>query len=294
MIYFILNAIAGGGKGAEAKKVLETALLEYSGRYEIHETEYPKHAIKLASELTALPDCDGIVAIGGDGTFSEVLNGMDISKPLGLIPCGTGNDFAHGAGIGNDIASSLKSIFDGNTAPIDYIQVGDRRCLNITGTGFDVDILAREARYRKKWKSKLTYYAALLVSILSIKFRRVHLKIDDSIVIDTDMLIMVAANGKYFGGGMPMVPSAITNDGFMDVLLVNRLPWYAIPKLLLCFLNGKIESQKKYVSVYHCKKVECKVENSNDIEMDGEVSQSLPATIEIRTNELRLFVKEKQ
>lgn len=294
MIYFIVNSLAGGGKGEEAKNNLEKALSDYSGRYEIHITLYPKHAIELAAQLSAKADCEGIVAMGGDGTFSEVLNGIDLSKPLGLIPCGTGNDFAHGAGIDNNVVEGIKAVFGGKTQHIDYITVGEKRCLNITGTGFDVDILAREAKYRQKWKSKLTYYAALFVSILSIKFRKIHLKIDDTINIDTDMLIMVAANGKFFGGGMPMVPSAITNDGFMDVLLVHRVPWYAIPKLLLCFLNGKIEQQKKYVDIYHCKKIECSVDGSNDIEIDGEVSQSLPATIKICSNELRLFVKEEK
>ena len=294
MIYFIINTLAGGGKGAEAKNLLEKALLKYQGQYEVYETKYPKHAIKLAEQLSAKLDCEGRVAMGGDGTFSEVLNGIDTSVPLGLIPCGTGNDFAHGAEIKADIIEGLEAVFGGKTAAIDYIKVGDKRCLNITGTGFDVDILAREAKYRKKWKSKLTYYAALFVSILSIKFRKIHLKIDDTIKIDTDMLIMVAANGKFFGGGMPMVPSAVTNDGFMDVLLVHRVPWYAIPKLLLCFLNGKIEEQKKYVDIFHCKKVECSVEDSFDIEIDGEVSQSLPAIIEICTDELKLFVKEER
>lgn len=294
MIYFIVNPLAGGGKGAEARKILDEALSAYEGKYEIYETEYPKHAIELAKELSQKDDCEGLVALGGDGTFSEVLNGLDTSKPLGLIPCGTGNDFAEGAEISHDIKKGVEAVFGGKTAPIDYIKVGDKRCLNITGTGFDVDILAREAKYRKKWKSKLTYYAALFVSILSIKFRKVHLVIDDKIKIDTDMLIMVAANGKFFGGGMPMVPSAITNDGFMDVLLVRKVSWYVIPKLLLSFLNGKIEQQTKHIEMYHCKKVECSVDDSNNIEMDGEVSSSLPATIEICAGELRLFCKEEE
>jgi len=294
MIYFIVNPLAGGGKGAEAKTLLNEALSAYDGKYEIYETEYPKHAIELAKKLSAKADCEGLVALGGDGTFSEVLNGMDTSKPLGLIPCGTGNDFAEGAGITNNVKHGVEAAFEGKTSSIDYIKVGDKRCLNITGTGFDVDILAREARYRKKWKSKLTYYAALFVSILSIKFRKIHLVIDDSIKVDKDMLIMVAANGKFFGGGMPMVPSAVTNDGFMDVLLVRKVAWYVIPKLLLCFLNGKIEQQTKHIEMYHCKKIECSVEDSNDIEMDGEVSPSLPATIEICSGELRLFCKEEK
>lgn len=292
MIYFIVNPLAGGGLGNDTKIKIEQILSKSNCEYKIYESQYRGHAIELARRLSAKEDCSGVVAVGGDGTFSEVLNGLDTSVPLGLIPCGTGNDFATGAGISRDAEAALRAIIGGKTSAMDYITVGGKRCLNITGTGFDVDILAREAKYRKKWKSKLTYYLALFVTLLSIKFRKLHAVIDDNIVIDTEMLIMVAANGRFFGGGMPMVPSAVTNDGVMDVLLVKKVPYYAIPKLLLSFLNGKIEEQTKYVTVYRCKKVICSVENWNSIEIDGEVHSLLPAEIRVHSDELRIFSEE--
>ncbi|MBO7275472.1 MAG: diacylglycerol kinase family lipid kinase [Clostridia bacterium] len=292
MIYFIINPLAGGGNGNSAKSVIEDILKDCPLEYKLYESKYQGHAIELARELSNLPDCTGLVAVGGDGTFSEVLNGMNTAVPLGLIPCGTGNDFACGAGISKDISNALQAITSGNTAPMDFITVGDRRCLNITGTGFDVDILAREARYRKKLKTKYTYYLALIATIFSIKFRRLKAVIDDQTVIDRDILIMVAANGRFFGGGMPMVPSAVTNDGIMDVLIVKKVPYIVIPKLLICFLKGNIEEQTKYVDIYRCKKVSCEVEGSTDIEVDGEVVSLLPAEIKIHSGELRVFCKE--
>ena len=89
-----------------------------------------------------------------------------------------------------------------------------------------------------------------------------------------------------------MVPSAVTNDGVMDVLLVKKLPYYAIPKLLLSFFNGKIENQTKHVTVYRCKKIQCSVDNFNHIEIDGEVHPLLPAEIKVHSNELRIFSEE--
>ncbi|MBR4954880.1 MAG: diacylglycerol kinase family lipid kinase [Clostridia bacterium] len=292
MIYFIINPMAGGGQGNGARAKIEEALAQSTLEYTICESEYQGHAVELARELSARDDCTGIVAVGGDGTFSEVLNGMDVSKPLGLIPCGTGNDFASGAGISKDISNAIQAIISGKTAPLDYITVGDRRCLNITGAGFDVDILLREAKYRKKIKSKITYYLALFVTVLSIKFRRCHLVIDDSIVVDRDLLIMVAANGRFFGGGMPMVPSAVTNDGIMDVLVVHKVPYIVIPKLLFSFLKGNIEKQTKYIDIYRCKKLSCSIEGFDYIEVDGEVLKLLPTDIEIHSGELRIFGEE--
>jgi len=292
MIYFIINPLAGGGQGAAAGAKIREVLDPINFEYTICESEYPGHAVELARELSQKADCTGIVAVGGDGTFSEVLNGMDISTPLGLIPCGTGNDFASGAGISKDIAAALKAVISGNTAPMDYITVGDRRCLNITGTGFDVDILIREAKYRKKLKSKITYYLALFVTILSIRFRSLKAVIDDNTVIDRDILILVAANGRFFGGGMPMVPSAVTNDGVMDVLVVRKVPYIVIPKLLFCFLKGNIEKQTKYVDIYRCKKVQCSVDGFEYIEVDGEVQPLLPTEICIHSGELRIFAEE--
>ena len=89
-----------------------------------------------------------------------------------------------------------------------------------------------------------------------------------------------------------MVPSAQVNDGIMNVLIVKKLPLYSIPKLLLSFLNGKIEEQTKYVTVYKCKKLHCSVDNWNNIEVDGEVHSLLPADIEIHSGELRVFGEE--
>ena len=292
MIYFIVNPLAGGGLGQGARTQIDEAMASGNLEYTIIETKYQGHAIELARELSSKDDCTGIVAVGGDGTFSEVLNGLDTSVPLGLIPCGTGNDFAAGAGISKDISKAIRGIISGKTSPMDYITVGDRRCLNITGTGFDVDILAREAKYRKKLKTKYTYYLALFVTVLSIKFRRMKAVIDNDKVIDTDILIMVAANGRFFGGGMPMVPSAVTNDGVMDVLVVKKVPYIVIPKLLYSFLKGNIEKQTKYVDIYRCKEIDCQIENSVDIEVDGEVVPLLPAKIKIHSGELRVFCEE--
>jgi len=292
MIYFIINCLAGGGMGAEARAEIIEVMNASGVEYIVCQTEYAGHAIELAREISKKADCSGIVAVGGDGTFSEVLNGMDTRIPLGLIPCGTGNDFASGANISRDIKTALLAIIGGKTAPMDYLTVGNRRCLNIAGTGFDVDILAREANYRKRLKSKLTYYLALFVTVLSIKFRKLHLVIDDEKVIDTDMLITVAANGKCFGGGMKIVPSANTCDGVMDVLVVKRVPLYIIPKLLASFLRGNIEQQTKHVDIYRCSKVYFEVENFTDIEVDGEIEPLLPAEIKIHSGELKVFCGE--
>ena len=83
-----------------------------------------------------------VIAIGGDGTFHEVLNGMDFSAArLGLVPAGRGNDYAVGAKISFDPKIAMQTIVHGTPVDRDYIQVGDRRCLNVCGTGLDVEVL---------------------------------------------------------------------------------------------------------------------------------------------------------
>ncbi|MBR2861684.1 MAG: diacylglycerol kinase family lipid kinase [Clostridia bacterium] len=291
MLYFIVNALSGKGKGAETAENIKTILEEKGVDFQMHFTSAPLHAITLAKELSQKSDCEGVVAVGGDGTFSEVLNGIELNVPLGVVSSGSGNDFMRTFAPNKTVAEQLQPIIENKTKRIDYIQVNDMRCLNVSGTGFDVDILLRERKLRKVISGSLSYYASLIITLFTLKFRRFRLKIDDSISIDEPCLIVALANGRYFGGGMPVSLDSEIDDGFMDLLLVKKLPFYRIPDVLLRFLQGKIKTVKKYVDIYRCRKVEGSVNPLVEFQLDGELHSIPSFRVELKDSAISVFAE---
>lgn len=271
MIYFIVNRLSGKGKGAEVAVRIEQYLENKNAAYQMVYTEYKAHAVELAARLCAKEDCSALVAVGGDGTFSEVLNGMDMRVPLGLIPAGTGNDFIRSVPAGKTLEEQLEAVLQNRMKPVDFIQVNERRSLNIAGTGFDVDILLRQAKLHRHISGPLSYFAALIITIFTLKFRRFIVTVDEQEVLDTPGLLLCAANGSHFGGGLPISLSSKTDDGVLDLVLVKKMPRLMIPYMLVQFLRGKLSKIKNYVELRRCKSIACTVTPPVDIQLDGEL-----------------------
>ena len=139
MYDIIVNPIGGKGKSLKALKQVEKILSDHKQEYKIHNTER-------SGELTKKPGVK-LIVIGGDGSFNEVLNGISDfgNVTLGIVACGTGNDFIRASGHPRKVKDAMDVILKGETGYIDYIDVGSRRCLNVAGAGMDVDVLIRYA-----------------------------------------------------------------------------------------------------------------------------------------------------
>jgi YegS/Rv2252/BmrU family lipid kinase len=291
MLYFIVNKLSGKGKGAEtAQKIIER-LNALGVQFKMECTLEKEHATILAQEFSKKEDCAGIIAVGGDGTFSEVLNGIDTSIPVGFISSGSGNDFFRTFASESSFDDQLDAVLGGKTRQIDYIQIDKERCLNVAGTGFDVDILLLERKLRKFLSGSFCYYAALIITLFTLQFRKFTMKIDNKIQIDEDCLIMSIANGKYFGGGMPISLESSLDDGLMELVLVKKLPFYHIPGVLIKFMKGRLKEDKRYVDVYHCTSVECSVKPEVNMQTDGEIHFMPSFKAELVKGGLKVFVK---
>ena len=288
MLYFVVNELSGKGKGKETAQKIRTILEEKQIPYDMRVTEYKAHAVKLAEELSRQPDCTGLIAVGGDGTFNEVLNGMDLAVPLGLISSGSGNDFMRVLAPDKTPEEQLAPILAGQTRTIDYLTVNDKRSLNVAGTGFDVDILIRQEKFKKVLSGSFSYFASLLVTLLSLKFRRFTLNIDGK-ELSEDGVLLAMSNGRYFGGGLPVSPESQINDGVMDVLLIKKLPWYKIPGVLGKFLKGRISEAADYALIYHGVRVTGSVSPAVAIQLDGELFEMPAFACELHPAGLTVF-----
>lgn len=279
----IVNKISGKNRGGQCLQEVTDYLDTLKVEYEAHVTTQSGDAEIMARRL-----CENgaktIVALGGDGTFHEVLNGMDFSHgaALGFISAGRGDDYARGTGIKNNPIEAVNDILRGDIVYTDYIRVADRRCLNVGGSGLDVSVLERT----ENKNTSLSYIAALAGCLLSFKPFKFNLISDNGNAFDGKAIMVGVCNGTQFGGGIKICPSSDNQDGLLDVVIMTK------PKLLPCifampnFIKGK-HLDKKYTQHFKCKKLT--VQTDCPIELDGEIYYNLEFDAEIIPNGVRTF-----
>ena len=156
---------------------------------------------------------------------------------LGLIACGSGNDFIKKSGHPKDVEKALDVILKGNVGYVDYMDLGATRCLNVAGGGMDVDVLVKYASV-KKLKGSAAYNYALIYTLLHTRFHKLRLIVDGK-TMDKSVFMIGIGNGGFIGGGLPICPHAEVSDGKLDVVIVNEMKKRRIPPMLLKFMKGK-------------------------------------------------------
>lgn len=262
--YFIINPNAGRGKALEIKTKIEQY---FSGRsdYQICLTTRAKEATELARKY-AFEGSNRIYAVGGDGTLNEVLNGV-VNSPssLGLIPAGTGNDFAKYAF--NDQPKTIQEIIE---APIQSIDVGEcngQYFINIASIGIDADVCFQvEAFKKKRWiPDHLKYMTTVLFVLKNFKGHRVM--VDGQ---EKDITLIAFANGKYYGGGVKIAPNAHVNDGLFDVCVAKKVSKYSITQLLPKMKNAGHVNHPA-VSFYQTNETIVESDIEMIVQLDGEL-----------------------
>lgn len=281
-IHIIANIRSGKGKGEKCLRAVEQYLTQNSVEYVVHITEHAGHGEQLAREACS-SGAQTVVALGGDGTLHEVLNGMDFTVArMGIIAGGRGNDFVTGTGAAPlDPVKAIAAIVRAKPLDLDYLQIGNRRCINVGGTGLDVEVLLKTA----KSKNKLTYIASLFRCLLKFKPYPVTLEIDGE-TVNYDCIMAGVCNGTQFGGGIKLSPISVANDGLMDVIVMTkpkRVPTvFIMPK----FVKGKHMNMK---CTKHIKCSNIKIQTDAPLELDGEIYRDLPFDAKIVAGGLKTF-----
>ena len=287
MLHFIYNPAAGSGASARARAAIEPLLKDVPHAF--HETLGQRGASDIARRLTAeIPGDADIVAMGGDGTLHEVLNGLaDPARVrLGLIPCGSGNDFAATAGIPADPVEALGVILSKTAKFTDYMVCSGVRGINAIGTGIDVDILRRYARM-KLLKGSAAYLASLILTVITYKPRRFS-EIIGNFAEPHEALIACAANGQSFGGGIPIAPRAEIDDGLLDVVIIDGIKKPAIPGAFLKLMKRRVLELRATVFKRQ-EALAVRAESPMPLQIDGEIYEDLPFNVRLVHGELRFY-----
>jgi diacylglycerol kinase (ATP) len=280
-IKFIVNPIAGRGAGVLALPEIGRLANGLAMEYEIVSTEHPGHAIDLAKQA-AMADMDVVVAVGGDGTSNEVLNGLmqawtqgHKSTYMAILAIGRGNDFAYAFGIPPGIQAGFSILQRGIPRWIDVgnIEGGDypqgRYFGNGVGIGFDA-VVGFEATKLTHLHGFLNYIVAALKTIfLYFTAPTIQIEYDGETIIQPSLMVSIM-NGRRMGGGFMMAPDAQVDDGQLDICIAGQLSRFGILTMIPRFMKGTQASQPQ-IKIFRAKKVHLTaIEGSLPAHADGE------------------------
>ncbi|QSQ08650.1 Putative lipid kinase YtlR [Koleobacter methoxysyntrophicus] len=283
---FIVNPVAGGGR---AKRVWERikGQLEYDRAfYTVLFTGYEGEAIKIVKRER--DKYKAVIAVGGDGTVCEVVNGLAGSDTLlGVIPAGSGNDLSKALGIPIDPVQALKAALSGEVREVDLGRIDGRFFINVASSGFDAEVV-EEARKTPAFLKPFSYLFAVIKCLFRTQKRSINLIID-GIQYQKEVLLIAVANGKYYGGGMMIAPMARLDDGFFDIIVVNHVGFLEIIRFLPKIFSG---GHMKHAKVEHFKGREIQMlsEERIPVQSDGEILGHLPYKIEMVPRAVKILV----
>lgn len=246
----IVNPVSGRGAGERSIPLIKQSLTGLGLDYDLVRTERPWHAAELAQEAAAA-GYTVAVAVGGDGTANEVLNGLLLAREagvpgdvaLGLVGVGRGNDLAFGAGVPIGLEEGCRTLAEGYRRTIDVGRVTGglypqgRYFGNGVGIGFDA-VVGFEALKLKRLHGSAGYMVAALKTMF-LYYRAPLLRIElDGEAITQPSLMVSIMNGRRMGGGFMMAPQASSDDGLLDLCIVGQVSRVGILALILRFMQG--------------------------------------------------------
>lgn len=269
-IHVIFNPRSGKGRGAQfVAPVLQQ--LGAAGPVEHALTQGPGDEARLAREAIAR-GVRRIVAVGGDGTWSNVGDAIIRSgQPvkLGLVPGGTGCDLAKTLGVPQrDVGACCRIVLAGRTRTIDAGRVEGRHFLNIAGFGYDVAVLEDSWSVRYLEGSALYLYCALR-QLHSYRGFELEAEVDGRALERREMLMVIVANARVFGGGFQVAPQADVEDGLLDVVGFANMRLPARVRALLALLGGT-QSRRPEVNTQRAARLRYRFAAPPSYETDGE------------------------
>jgi diacylglycerol kinase (ATP) len=273
---FILNPLAGGGRGKDLmfiiQKYMDDTKLE---NYKIIHTNGIKDAILLSIEY-GKNDNNILIAVGGDGTINEVVNGLlmahenmsTISK-LGIINCGSGAGFVQSLGMPADLIAQIGLFQKGQSRPVDVGQVSftddsgliqNRYFVNECQIGIGGAVVSNVSLKHKRFGGKFAFGYVAVSQLIKYRATNMSITVDGGIPVIEKRLGITIGNGRFCAGGMQLTPSALLDDGLLDVLNIAEMN-----------LIQRLNAFSKVYSGKHIYTTQFTLQKAKQIEIDSDI-----------------------
>jgi diacylglycerol kinase (ATP) len=288
--YIIVNPTAGSVTNLDAL----LAHFQQLQPVEVHVTRAAGEAEALAAAAIQ-SGRDYIVAAGGDGTLNEVINGVGIrgrDTCVGVVPLGTGNDFARSVGLPSTIEENLEVLRAQNTRPVDVVCVTSDRTrffVNVSAGGFSGLIDEKLTPEIKQIWGPLAYIRGAAAALPKLQAYQTRIIFDEKETLSTDLYNVVIGNGRFVAGGLPIAPEADLGDGLLDIVLIPR---QSVPQMVL--LAAEIVLGKHLASssiiFRRAKTIAVQSHPGMWFNVDGELVGNAPAVFQIVPRGLKFVI----
>lgn len=300
----IVNPKAGSGKGLKDWPKISNQMYNAGLVFTCVFTEHKYHAIELTVQGVNR-GFRNILAVGGDGTIHEVVNGLFIQKAvpttevsLAVIPTGTGNDWIRMYGISKTYSEAVKSLVQKRTVLQDVAKVEffetrvahTRYMANVAGLGFDaiVNLKYNMLKDKGKYGGRL-YLESTLSTFLRHSSSKFSIMADGELFYEGLVFSGAVGIGRYNGGGMLQTPNAYVDDGLMDLTIIKHMSKFRVVKDFKHLFSGDIYSINK-VLFKQCKSLEIRTEPETRIEIDGEAVGASPFKFTLVPHSIKVVV----
>ncbi|MFN0113012.1 MAG: diacylglycerol/lipid kinase family protein [Blastocatellia bacterium] len=306
---FVINPTAARGRAGQEWKKARRELTQLGVSFKEHLTSYSGEACE-ATRRALLAGEACVIAVGGDGTLNEVVNGyfdesgqpINPKAAIGLLPCGTGSDFRRSIGLKNR-QEALRAIIAGKSRLIDVVKVevsGDdgllhsRYSINVVSFGLGGEVVKQVNSWRNVWPRWIGGHARFVLAALkALKSYRNYTTLvdceDGSGSLEISSNFFVVANGRFAGGGMKFAPLAEFDDGLLDVVLTDQATrWDILKELPRIRFGWHLRNPK--VKWLRSGFVQITASQPLPVDVDGESAGFTPAKLTVKPAALRFVV----
>ncbi len=281
---FIINPKAGKGN-------IQKSLAEKLKGMEVYFTKACGDAKEKAKALAKTGEKIRIFCGGGEGTFFEVLNGTVGCKniELGVIPCGTANDFLKGFGSKEEFLD-LNSQLNGTAVGIDIIKANENYAVNSCSVGMDAIVCTNLEKF-KKWpliSGKMAYTLSLIYTFLGKISLDLEIFVNNK-KINRKCLFAVCANAPWYGGGYMPAPFANPFDGKLDFTIIKKVSRFGILSLLKTYTKGE-HINRSFCESGTCEEIRIKSKKDVPVNLDGEIYYTNDITFSIIKNGAKIIL----
>jgi YegS/Rv2252/BmrU family lipid kinase len=301
----VVNPHAARGRVGKRWREIRSALESRFPRLTTQFTEESGHAIELTQDLLR-QGTDLVIAAGGDGTINEVANGfvndddeVFQDAQLGILPLGTGGDFQRTMGIPSGLKFAIEVLVDGKSAAIDVGKAtfvdhdgsqASRYFVNILSFGMGGAVAVRSKNAWSRWSGKLAFLWATFAVVAGYRGRRVELELDGAPLAGKFRITNVAiGNGRFHGGGMQPCPTAVLNDGILEVTVIEYLNPFELARDIRILYSDHVYSHPK-VRHFQAREIRARSEETALLEIDGEPLGALPLEVSMARGRLNVIV----